>query len=1113
MMLKTPLSGRAHFRPIAPCRKHFAKVLLALVSALSSAIVIADDSLGVKVADGFEISLYADNELASDIFALTVDSLGRVVVSGPGYVRILIDENGDGRADSFQQFADGPASGAQGLVFHGRDLICTGDGGLLRYRDQDGDDRADGPPDVFLKIKAGGEHDAHAIRRGPDGWWYLITGNTAEVDERYVALPSSPVRRPRQGSVLRFRPDLTTGEVFAHGYRNAYDFDFSTAGDVYTFDSDGEREISLPAYQPTRVFQVAPGSHAGWMSDHWKRPGYFFDMPPVVAEFGRASPTGVVCYRHTQFPEDCRGALFVLDWTFGRIFALPVDEAGNIRSTREPIAFLTTIGDGGFAPTDAEIGPDGSMYVSVGGRGTRGAVYRIRATGRQADPSPFASEKLLACLDAPQPLSAWSRAMWEPLADVLGAAPFQRAASDERESLARRIRAIEILTERFKGLDGATANRLAASPVAPVRARLAWSLGRTRPDDPSVPLMQLLLKDRDPIVQRAALETTLCADTATLDELAVAIGSTLGSADRYVRMTGVRVLARMSRAGYQKASTTALTIGPAAGVAVALAFTHRHPGYQQYSLDIARRILESKAPLDTKLEAARLMQVALGDVGASGEDIPQAFEGYTSRVNLAPHAGELEPALKAVTASFPTPDARLNRELGRVMAILQPGDPLYVDGVLKQITEASDPVDDIHWLLIAGRINAPRKEETTLAVAKALLQLDAKIRSRNLLIDTHWDEQLSEIYSALVERDERLPLAILKDSSFGRPAHIQFVSALPIENLNDAILAFSRQIQADPEYRWNAEVVFLLSRSEDPEIQRLVRSKFDDHSLRGAVLLSLSELPQEADRPLFVAGLENSPEEIVTTCINCLLELPPSQDGDEQRALARVLRRLGDTRAERRLRSRIFDRLAANHGIQFEDGEEENAPTAVQQWLAFIDEKFPAPADAAAGGGAREMLEMLTKVDWAAGDAARGHKLFESRACAQCHNGKGAIGPDLSGAARRFSKPDLFTAIADPSRDVSPRYQTTAISTVDGRSYTGLIIYESVDYVVVRNATNQTSRIEKKHIEEQRTLSQSLMPGGLLKDLGPGDLADLHAYLRELGAARLADQDPPAQKQ
>ncbi len=365
------------------------------------------------------------------------------------------------------------------------------------------------------------------------------------------------------------------------------------------------------------------------------------------------------------------------------------------------------------------------------------------------------------------------------------------------------------------------------------------------------------------------------------------------------------------------------------------------------------------------------------------------------------------------------------------------------------------------------------------------------------------------MYSALVERDETLPLAILKDPTFGRPAHIQYVAALPIENLNDAIVAFVRQINADADYVWNGDVVFLLSRSEDPEIQKLVRSKFDDHALRGALLLSISEMPQATDRALFVAALENSPEEILATCIECLLQLPPNQDADEQIALARTLRNLGDARRERKLRNAVMERLAANNGVNIEDaGAEagENAPSAAQRWVAYVEEKYPAQFAIQSGHSidAERLAAMLQQTDWGTGDAGRGRKLFETRQCGQCHSGRGAVGPDLNGVAQRFSRDDLFTAIVNPSRDVSPRYQTTALTTTDGKSYIGLVIYESVDYLVLRNASNQTSRIEKKNVEEQRVLSKSLMPDGLLKDMGPGELADLYAYLRAMGVPQTA---------
>src|SRR4029078_6886763 len=115
-------------------------------------------------------------------------------------------------------------------------------------------------------------------------------------------------------------------------------------------------------------------------------------------------------------------------------------------------------------------------------------------------------------------------------------------------------------------------------------------------------------------------------------------------------------------------------------------------------------------------------------------------------------------------------------------------------------------------------------------------------------------------------------------------------------------------------------------------------------------------------------------------------------------------------------------------------------------------------------------------IDWSKGSASRGAELYTRRACVQCHSASGALGPDLAGAANRFSKEDLFTAIAIPSRDVSARYQTTIAQTKDGKSYSGLVIYESVDGFILRNGTGQTFRIETPQVDEKWKSPVSLMP-------------------------------------
>src|SRR5437660_12400011 len=94
-----------------PC---FVILLAALVHAPLRAENIQH---GLRVPPGFEVTEFADSKLANDIFSMTLDAQGRVVVSGRGYIRILVDDDNDGRADRAIDFADGPKDGPQGLLW------------------------------------------------------------------------------------------------------------------------------------------------------------------------------------------------------------------------------------------------------------------------------------------------------------------------------------------------------------------------------------------------------------------------------------------------------------------------------------------------------------------------------------------------------------------------------------------------------------------------------------------------------------------------------------------------------------------------------------------------------------------------------------------------------------------------------------------------------------------------------------------------------------------------------------------------------------------------------------------------------------------------------------
>src|SRR5204862_874595 len=126
-----------------------------------------------------------------------------------------------------------------------------------------------------------------------------------------------------------------------------------------------------------------------------------------------------------QFPLRYRNGLFALDWTFGRIFFAPLTPNGASYQA-SPEIFMEPLGSQGLAPTDVVVAPDGSLLVSIGGRKTRGAIYRIDFPGAAPvnelrNGVPQTTAELDSILLAPQPLDAWSRARWVPAAQRIGA--------------------------------------------------------------------------------------------------------------------------------------------------------------------------------------------------------------------------------------------------------------------------------------------------------------------------------------------------------------------------------------------------------------------------------------------------------------------------------------------------------------------------------------------------------------------------------------------------------------------------------------------------------------------------------------------------------------------
>jgi hypothetical protein len=184
-------------------------------------------------------------------------------------------------------------------------------------------------------------------------------------------------------------------------------------------------------------------------------------------------------------------------------------------------------------------------------------------------------------------------------------------------------------------------------------------------------------------------------------------------------------------------------------------------------------------------------------------------------------------------------------------------------------------------------------------------------------------------------------------------------------------------------------------------------------------------------------------------CLDALEKLPPpsadrKRDGDEFLAVLLAVRRLPEGKETEKVRDRLLAYLARRTGRK---------PASLADWMEWYGRTYPERAarlNDADGVDVAAWNKRLAAVDWPQGDAERGRLVFNKASCASCHLGTQALGPDLLGVTGRFSRADLFTAIVQPSKDVSPRYRCTQITTAAGKVYQGLIVYEAVDSVILQ---------------------------------------------------------------
>jgi putative membrane-bound dehydrogenase-like protein len=345
-----------------------------------------------RLADGFQIELFAAEPLVSDPVAMEVDENGRMYVvemhgypldlSGSGRVVLLTDSDGDGKPDRSTVFADGLKL-PTGIMRWKNGVLVTDSPDVWYLEDQNGDGRADVKRVVLTGFALSNpQHTTNTPIYGLDNWIYLANEGPVRTiryrellgDEgKEVHFPDRVAgpHLPPDGDGRNVRFKLDTFELETLAARSQFGQTFDAWG--HQFLNTNNRHIYqevIAARYVARNRSLTVPSVVEQLPDY-RVPAELFPVTEnpeyqLLTDVGvMTAASGVTYYLGDLFPPAYRSAVFVGESAHNLVHVDTVRDNGvTFRASRmfDGREFLAST-DSWCRPVNFYIGPDGALYL------------------------------------------------------------------------------------------------------------------------------------------------------------------------------------------------------------------------------------------------------------------------------------------------------------------------------------------------------------------------------------------------------------------------------------------------------------------------------------------------------------------------------------------------------------------------------------------------------------------------------------------------------------------------------------------------------------------------------------------------------------------------------